>query len=172
MRLLKTWIGLACALALTACGSEPVWQVKVAPGEGVLAVGLHTDRTLSDELKGKPSNEIELFYVGEGDYMSYKTLPVVQKDAVAVRSLAAKGYQLYKLKVGGRILNLEGGFEIKPDTVTYIGDLTIPGNPEKLEVPQVEDRYDAMRQTLVAKHGDLLKRFKLEKRLIVLRPAR
>lgn len=172
MKIWKWALGVVCAWALAGCGSDPVWQVKVAPGEGVLAVGLHTDRVWTDDLKGKPGTEIELFYVGEGDYLSYRTLGITHKDQLVVRNLPAKSYQLYKLKVAGRILNLEGSFDIKPGVVTYIGDYAVSGNPDKLSVPPVEDRYDAMRQFLADKHGDLLKRFRLEKRITELKPAR
>jgi len=130
-------------------------------------VGLHSDW---DDYKGPVAYQLALSFIGEGD-SSYAGRELVFQGAnyYSVIQLPAKKYHFESQKFGMSIWNIEKNhqFTIKPNTITYIGDIT--SNLSGAATFKVDDRFQTAKKYLKNKHPQSFKKYKLEKNIVPLK---
>lgn len=126
-KLLRT-LTLLCALTwLSGCAVAPTNLAdgtSIPKDSGVLIVGLHTDW----EGHNNPLlANLELLYIGNDDpSLAFRKLVFKGANHYAVIVLPAKKYHFYQESFGNRYAEIAktSEFEIKPNAITYIGDIT------------------------------------------------
>lgn len=114
-------------LTLTACTTtqEIRDSQDINENEGILVVGLDTNW---EGHKNPLLASLDLIYNGiEDSSFNYRSLTFKGNNYILVTGLPAKDYYFYKINFGTRYANLDKGanFTIKPDQITYIGEISI-----------------------------------------------
>jgi len=138
----------------------------VAKDSGILVVGLHSDW---EDYKGAVSYQLALSFIGEGD-STYVGRELVFQGAnyYSVIQLPANKYHFENQRIGLSVWNIDKNqFTIKPNTMTYIGDIT--SNLSGAENFRVDDEFHAAKEYLKKNYSKLLKKHTLEKKLIPLK---
>lgn len=168
MNFIKMTLGVL-VLLLTACSSVVIDNhadgKAVANNAGILVVGLHSDW---EDYKGPVSYQLALSFAGEGDSTYAGRELVFQGTSYySVIQLPANNYHFGIQKIGLNLWNFDKNeFIIKPNTITYIGNIT--SNLSGDQVFKVDDQFTAAKQYLSSHYPQLLKKYKLEKKLIPL----
>lgn len=163
---------LIVVIALAGCAVSPNNfddNKSITAGSGVLVVGLHTNW----EGHNNPLlASLKLLFNGEGDSdYAYKTLTFQGKNHIAVIELPAKKYQLFKLSFGDRYLTLHGKseFDVKPNVITYIGDITSDVSTALFSAGstlKVDDKFEGVKAYLSDNYPLLASTYTIEKQLV------
>lgn len=158
-------------LFLSACSSVVIENhvdgKALTKNAGVLVVGLHSDW---ENYKGPVAYQLALSFIGNGD-SSYVGRELVFQGAnyYSVIELPANTYHIEEQRHGMSVWNFDKGnqFKIKPNTITYIGDITsnLRGNQDF----SIDDKFRKAKQYLSKHYSHLLEKNKLEKKIIALK---
>ncbi len=170
MNIVKVSLGILFLL-LSACSSVVIENhvdgKVVAEKSGILIVGLHSDW---EDYKGPVAYQLALSFIGDGD-STYVGRELVFQGAnyYSVIELPAKNYTFQEQKLGMNYWNMAAGnqFVIKPNTITYIGDIT--SNLSGAAEFSIADKFNAAKKHLSSKYPKLLEKNELEKKIISLK---
>ena len=162
---------LILSVLLSACASPPVNHadgVNLTPQSGLLVVGLHTDW---DGHTNPLLAKIKLLLTADSDLSSGngRTELVFQgKNYFSVIELPANKYKFYRLHFSTYFWNIKKNneFIIKPNTITYVGDITVDNDRTSTAVPSiitVADSYDNAKEYMNKNYPKLLSKYSMEK---------
>lgn len=165
MNIFRTLI-IGLFVALSGCATLPDNHIdgNALPAKsGILVVGLHTDAPV-------PTNPltdlVALFFVGEGD-SEYVNRHIVFQGGnyYAVIPLPARKYHFDLQSYGKRFwaLDKSAGFTIRPDTITYIGDITSTVI-DSYDLG-VKDEFANAKNYLRSKYPKMLTSYSIEKQI-------
>lgn len=173
MSIIRT-ITLLSFLVLSGCAIPPPNYVDGKPmsaNSGVLVVGLHTDWHGHDD---PMLANLELLYKStdkDSSIFDYKELYFQGDNYITIIELPASEYHIYRQMFSNRYWNFSDNskFTIKPNTISYIGDITsnisISGFSASSKL-MLEDKYDEIKKYLHTNYPKLSSMYKVEKQLI------
>jgi len=166
---------LLAAIAVTGCGSEPLKMAdtgKMPSNTGVLVVGLHTNYDSLD----KPvfAQGLRFRFAEKGkEELGYIKLNFEGKDNIQVINLPANRYHFFQLESSSLMLRVHDSskFDIKPDTINYIGDIYVTIDMENsMARIAVKDSFDEITQYMKKTYPKMSESYKIKKELVDINP--
>lgn len=152
---------------LSACGSMPAnfsSEAELKEGHGLLLVNLKSDWPA---IKSPIQANLKVTYKGENDKNSfYRGLIFKEEEYLAFIQMKADKYRVRHLEFGDFFAPLSSsGFEIKENTITYIGDIYASMNGMRGTI-YVLDEMDVTLKLLEEQYPGLQNRYPLEKKIL------
>lgn len=174
MRLYKSFLVLLVSFLLSACVASST-NVKgdkaLAPTEGVVVTRLVSNwKGYNNPLLAK----VEFFFFGKSTSgLNKNSLSLDRANDLKVVSLPAGSYLWSHLGFGNRHLQMSGGFEVKPGTITYIGDinsqLSLGAFSAGAKI-NVENKASDIKKILQKEYPELLSKYPLVTDITDLKP--
>jgi hypothetical protein len=170
MNTIRIQILILILFIVTGCVSLPkdIEEGKeIASNEGVLVTQLDSNR-----ISNKPwLSNVEIFYRKNGSRINSGKMIITRSKELKAIALPAGKYEWNQVSFAGGYSPLQGGFTIKQNEVTYIGDILVNLNLDGNFIKHwrvkitVSDSTSSIKNEMMKKHPKIFKNRKFNKEI-------